>query len=350
MDKVSLDFVVYILRGQPFTIAHFKTISHALELSKKVIVVIGSYRSPRTIKNPWNFEEREKMVKSCFKNEIDRLIFVKLRDFTYDDNTWFTALQKNITEISEITKDSKIKLIGCFKDESSYYIKYFPQWGTPIIQQLLHVNNKIINATDVRELLFETEINWKKIQSLCPTQVLPFLLEFTKTEIYSKLKNEFEFIKKYQKSWENSPYPPMFVTTDAVVVKSCHVLVIKRKINPGKGCYALPGGFLHVNQNIEDSMLRELKEETKIDIDKIVLQRCIKKSHVFDHPKRSLRGRTITHAFLVVLNSDGILPKVKGDDDALEAKWLSFNDVVLEEENFFEDHFHIIQYFINQKF
>ena len=71
--------------------------------------------------------------------------------------------------------------------------------------------------------------------------------------------------------------------------------------------------------------------------------------HVFDHPKRSMRGRTITHAFLFNLDDYKTpLPQVVGNDDALEAIWMPFNDVQLNEEMFFEDHIHIINHFINR--
>jgi bifunctional NMN adenylyltransferase/nudix hydrolase len=158
------------------------------------------------------------------------------------------------------------------------------------------------------------------------------------------LYDEYRHVIDYKAMWSSAPFPPMFVTTDAVVIKSGHVLVVRRRGQPGKGLLALPGGFLREDEKVVDGCIRELKEETRIGIPKDELMKRIKGQKVFDHPSRSLRGRTITHAFEIDLGA-GALPKVKGDDDAEKAFWMPLRDVMRCEEEFFEDHFHIINYF-----
>jgi bifunctional NMN adenylyltransferase/nudix hydrolase len=111
--------------------------------------------------------------------------------------------------------------------------------------------------------------------------------------------------------------------------------------------YALPGGFLSPDTSIFESALREVKEETKLHVSN--LASCLVSEHVFDHPRRSARGRTVTHGFFFELNGGGPLPTVKGGDDAAEALWVPLNDLTLLEENFFEDHLHIIQHFLTHK-
>ena len=137
------------------------------------------------------------------------------------------------------------------------------------------------------------------------------------------------------------------MTVDAIVIKSGHILVVSRKFNPGKGLLALPGGFINKNERLKDSVLRELKEETGIKINIPDLKKCIVDSEVFDEPLRSARGRTITHAFLFDLGV-GDLPKVNGDDDAEKAFWLPVSEFYTLEDKFFEDHYHIIRYFISK--
>ena len=134
------------------------------------------------------------------------------------------------------------------------------------------------------------------------------------------------------------------MTVDAVVVQSGHILLVKRGDMPGKGQLALPGGFLNQNETMLDGAIRELKEETKIKVPVPVLKGSIKESKTFDAPNRSSRGRTITQAFFIDLGV-GELPKVKGADDAEKAFWVPFNEV--KQEKMFEDHFHIIDNFIN---
>ena len=170
---------------------------------------------------------------------------------------------------------------------------------------------------------------------------------FFNTEDFKNLKEGFDFIKKYKESWAVAPYPPVFVTVDAVVTKSGHVLVVKRKINPGIGLYALPGGYVKADELIETAALRELREETRIKIHPEELKKRIVDKEVFDYPNRSLRGRTITHAFHIDLGV-GELPDIShsGGDDAGSAQWMSLSDVILNEDKFFEDHVSIINRFV----
>ena len=157
----------------------------------------------------------------------------------------------------------------------------------------------------------------------------------------------FSSLEKYKEMWNSSPFPPVFVTVDAVVIKSGHVLVVRRRGYPGKGLLALPGGFINESEFLVDACVRELKEETQIKLPKDELKKRIIDQHVFDHPGRSLRGRTITHAFCFDLGK-GDLPKVKGDDDAEKAFWMPLRDVFTQEEKFFEDHCHILSYFVKK--
>jgi bifunctional NMN adenylyltransferase/nudix hydrolase len=158
------------------------------------------------------------------------------------------------------------------------------------------------------------------------------------------LLQEYHMVKKYKESWKAAPFPPTFMTVDAVVVQSGHILLVKRGDMPGKGLWALPGGFLNQEETMLDGAIRELKEETKIKVPVPVLKGSIKGSKTFDAPNRSARGRTITQAFHFDLGV-GELPKVKGSDDAEKAFWVPFNQV--KQEKMFEDHFHIIDNFIN---
>ena len=96
-----------------------------------------------------------------------------------------------------------------------------------------------------------------------------------------------------------------------------------------------------------EGMLRELKEETRLKVPLPVLRGSIVESHVFDAPGRSLRGRTITHAYFIQL-SGGELPAVKGSDDAQKAWWMSLADLYAQEEQIYEDHFQIIQHFVSK--
>ena len=99
------------------------------------------------------------------------------------------------------------------------------------------------------------------------------------------------------------------------------------------------------NETIEDSAFRELKEETRILVPKDTLKRYSIDQRAFDHPQRSLRGRTVTHAYCIKLPDGGELPGVKGSDDAEHALWVPLADLYVRETEFYEDHLHIIEWF-----
>jgi len=345
----KLKYSAFILRGQPFHNAHKQIIENALQESHKVIVLIGSYRSSITIKNPWNYEVRSDFIRGSFSiKDMSRIIICPIRDYLYSKHTWITSVQNTIA--SQIDSDD-VTLYGHFKDDSSYYLNMFPQWKLKTQPEFKYERESdkttfIYDGTLIRDLMFEQDKSWKLF---VPEHVAFVLEQYMLTEEFRILQKEYEYIRKYKSSWQKAPYPPTFVTTDAVVVQSGHILLVKRKTEPGKGYFALPGGFLNQKETIEQCTIRELKEETKIDVPSVVLGNCIKETHVFDHPLRSLRGRTITHASLIELDPMKSLPKVKGDDDAEKAFWMPFNELVLHEEKFFDDHIHIIGYFLNGK-
>lgn len=66
---------------------------------------------------------------------------------------------------------------------------------------------------------------------------------------------------------------------------------------------------------------------------------------VFDHPDRSQRGRTITHAHYFDLG-DAPFPAVRADDDAMQVEWVPVEKLAAMEEEFFEDHFHMLDHFL----
>ncbi len=331
-------FGIYIGRFQPCHNGHLKTIGLALSKVEQLIIVLGSHRVAMDIRNPWSTAERADLINQCLSPaQQARVTFLPMRDWLYSDNLWLTAIQQ---QVCEITGDStSIAIFGHHKDSSSYYLDLFPQWD------FIETGNYAgLNSTNIRTTYFDGQEY--SIESV-PPLVHQFLQSFLTADRYQVLCQEYQFIKKYQQIWSVAPYPPIFVTTDAVVVQSGHVLVVRRKASPGKGLIALPGGFLQPDETIVDGMLRELKEETRLKVPTAVLRGSIVDSYVFDNPGRSLRGRTITHAYFIQLKS-GELPPVKGSDDAEKAWWMSLADLYAHEDHIYEDHFQIIQHFVSK--
>jgi bifunctional NMN adenylyltransferase/nudix hydrolase len=339
---MKYDALVFIGRFQPFHNGHRAVVEAAIKQAKEVIVVVGSSFASRNIRNPFTFEERRQMIKSVFPDNNVKVVPVS--DYPYDDNKWVRAVQNVVHGALKWSADPiRIGLIGHEKDGSSYYLKIFKPlgWGNVSVP-----NVDEINATNIRNYGFENK-TFRGIDSekLLPKSVFTQLLSFQASPWFSNLITEFDMIRKYKAAWKAAPFPPTFMTVDAVVVQSGHILLVKRGDMPGKGLWALPGGFLNQGETMLDGALRELKEETKIKVPLPVLTGSIKDSKTFDAPNRSQRGRTITQAFYIDLGFAESLPKVKGSDDAEKAFWVPFHEV--KQELMFEDHFHIIDHFIN---
>ena len=330
------DALVFIGRFQPFHNGHKAVIEQALSLAKEVVIVVGSSFSARTIRNPFTFAERKAMIKGVFPT--DRVKVVPISDYPLDDDKWIAAVQAVVDTAVPRARD--IGLIGHSKDSSSYYLNIFREWKNHI-----EVDNvEGLNATDIRNnFLKSSNMVWAGSNNV-PESVNKWLLD--NFEAFDTLRAEYKMIQNYKESWKSAPFPPIFVTTDAVVVQSGHVLLIERGRAPGKGLLALPGGFLNPNESIETGMIRELHEETKIKLQPQVLRGSIVNRIVVDNPDRDPRGRTITHAFHIKLKDQQDLPQVKGSDDAAKAQWYTFAEVLKLRNKFFNDHFHILAHFL----
>jgi len=169
-------------------------------------------------------------------------------------------------------------------------------------------------------------------------------------------KEEKEHVEEFKKSWEGSPYPPIFVTADALVTCGDKILVIRRGGVLGKGKLAMPGGFVEHNEELIDAAVRELSEETQLNFldtwSSLDLSACEKV--VVDEVGRDPRGRFITHVFHFTVNELNIFELEKtvvGSDDAMEAFWITKKDFLNQytKDDFFLDHYKIIDYFLSEE-
>lgn len=344
MNRDNFDFLVFIGRFQPFHKGHLAVIQQGLDRAQQMIILCGSAHQPPSLRNPWSVQEREQMIRATLSPEDNaRIHIVPLMDSVYNDEIWVRNVQATVSGL--VTAHHKkphiaprVGLIGHGKDRSAYYLNLFPQWGAVAV-----VNFENIDATAIRNAFFGANTVTEKATELLPAGVQHYLQHYKDSDGYRNLHGEHEFVQRYKQAWTTAPYAPTFVTVDAVVVQSGHVLLVERKARPGMGLMALPGGFLDGGERLLDACLRELREETKLKIPAPVLKGSIKKQHVFDDPYRSARGRTLTHAFYIELEPNQALPKVKGGDDAKYARWVALAD--LDPSTMFEDHYFIIQYF-----
>jgi 8-oxo-dGTP diphosphatase len=117
-------------------------------------------------------------------------------------------------------------------------------------------------------------------------------------------------------------YPRPAVTADIAVLRLEEVpeiLLIQRKAYPLKDMWALPGGFMEMEESLEEAARRELVEETGIKAGELI------RFDTYDKPGRDPRGRTITQVFVMIWKEEMGLPKA--GSDAAELRWFPLNEL-----------------------
>lgn len=362
MESKEFDLLVFIGKMRPFHKGHKHVIDTGLAKAHNVLVLVGSANRPRTPELPWTAEEVEGMIRSVYPIDTEdggRITIEPLDDWMHDnDFHWTIDVQRKVKAASESIlalrghegPKLRIGLIGYSKDRTSYYLKKFPQWGSIDVGPFRH-KGKVLNATDIRTQYFQAPGTVTFAQDpVLDRGVLNYLNLWTMRngDLVRDLQASVQFSSDYKADFrfvgeKASKLDPTHTTTDAVVIQSGHVLLIRRKFLPGKGLWALPGGFLKKhNEYIREGVTRELKEETKLGLTSGVLNLAFRFKLVFSDPNRGdSRGRIITHAYLYLLNDRRELPAIEASDDADRAEWVPLGD--LDPRFLYSDHYWIIQ-------
>jgi len=405
MAMKRYDLAVIIGRFQPIHNGHIPVFKKAVEIADSFVCVIGSANKPSTSKNPFSADERIKMIDDVLYDvlgsDYGNHTFVSVEDTFYMEQEWFrrvkrevascvddildykrsllkdaiegvkAELEKEFGEVTDHVMDNYLHLHGAFthvsqkiknyrdlieesnscrvcvlgheKDESSYYLNHFASWDLVDIGAWVGDSNNDhpISATDIRDLWFSGKLSFAK-SNLHP-KTYNTLLEWDQNH-YEDLREEWEFIKDYKEKTQVGPFPVQFLTTDAVVIHGDEILMIRRGEAPGKGLWALPGGFKGKDERFFDSCIRELKEETKIAVPEKVLRGSVKEEKMFDYPGRSSRGTTVSMVYSFVLDPTQSRPRVKGGDDAVVAWWFPLDKILEMRDEIFEDHLDMIEY------
>lgn len=345
MPAKKYDFLIFIGRFQPFHLGHLALVEEGLQQAERIIVLCGSARQARSFRSPWNPEERERMIRGALSPEDNnRVHIVGVADHRYNENAWLREVQGKVNQVvSQCGRSSgeslNLALASQAGEEPGNYSTYFPTWKQVKLDVVTNVSGSAIRQA----MLEATDANKASVavSQALPPNVAEDVVTFLDKPIWHAIVEERQYIAQYQRTWSVAPYAPTFVTVDALVVQSGHILVVERKGPPGKGLLALPGGFVDPEETLLNACLRELKEETCLDVCASTPGGTVKNPQVFDDPHRSARGRTITHVFFIELPAGPSLPKVRGSDDARRAFWLPLAE--LESECFFEDHYCIIE-------
>jgi bifunctional NMN adenylyltransferase/nudix hydrolase len=269
-----------------------------------------------------------------------------LRDHPYVVARWQAEIQRCLAEFTAdgTGPDAGVVLLGLEQDPSGY--------GLDLLPQLARVDTGWEGAAD-RSAAARLRSGYLEGRRDFREQVADgagaWLESFMATSAFADLAREQAFIRKFKDSWKGSPYPPTFNTADALVVASGQVLLVLRGGFPGHGLLALPGGYLNQEETLLECALRELGEETGLEVEARELRAGLIAQRTFDHPERSDRSRIITEAFAIRLETGGAgrLPGIyaQGGDDAKGALWIPLDECEGQAERFFEDHLAILEAF-----
>jgi bifunctional NMN adenylyltransferase/nudix hydrolase len=288
-------------RFQPLTRAQEAWLAQALASASRVAIGLIGADEARSARYPLTAEERMEMISRALPvSENARISFVPLRAYAEPG-------------------EHQASLTHAFGSGLEWSFQEGPSG----------------DETEIWQAFYEGKPDFR--EQVSPA-VWRFLDGWRDTPPFADMQEEHRAIQVGRKRWGTGP----FVTLDALVVAQGHVLLVRRGRCPGKGLFALPGGFLEPDEFLLEGALRELREETGLHLRNQA--HALKGVRVFDHPGRSQRGRTITHVHHFELRSP-TLPEVQGADDAAEAQWIPLPDISKMERVFFEDHHHILTRF-----
>lgn len=333
---MSQSVALIIGRWQILQRGHETLLRTALACAPKVIVVIGSAHRARDAHNPFSWQERQQQFEAILTaEERQRVDFLPVRDY-YDDQRWTDAVRAGVAKLA---KGADITLVGFKKDHTSAYLDLFPGW------QFVEVESQLqISASDLRSIYFEASSMHAAltvIGNYVSRGVKEYLEAWSHLPAYRFCAAEHRAVAEYRTRYT----APFYLTADSLITANDHVLLIKRGGTIGHGLWALPGGFLEPRERFYHAAIRELAEETGLNPIASRMMTALLGEAVFDHPGRSPRGRIITMAFHFDLSGSS-LPEVQGQDDASHARWIPRAQLPELEEQLFEDHACILDYFL----
>lgn len=331
---------------QPLHRHELGLIQAALRHAHRVVVVLAGAWLARSPAHPLGWSERADLIRASLPpRDAERLRFLPLRELG-DAGRNAQALRDGVAHLSGEAPDSVLRVLPKGLPEA-------PWWQAMAAAPSLQVDpvegSPWPDEAALRDLWFNADSPSRGLGRLA-AQLAPDTLkalgDLVDNARYEALRAEWRTLRQQREAWAVAPYPPVFVTVDAVVRCAGHVLLIRRDRHPGAGLLALPGGFLEQQDTLLESALREVQEETRLELPQADWRATLQGVAVFDAPGRSQRGRTITHAHFFDLGARP-LPAVSGDDDAREALWVAQPDLAGLEEQFFDDHFVVLDHFLN---
>ena len=343
MNPPPPQWAACIGRFQLFHNAQLALIREGLRLAPRCAVLVGSAHQARSPRNPFTWQERAEAIRLALEDEEKaRVDFLPLRD-TWDPERWVRQVRAADGTVDRIRPHAASSSWATARIRPASTCWIFPAGRCTTWAGSARCTARPCAppCTPAGRWRRRSPPSRARCRRPCSTSCvrgrrLPFL---------PRLRQEWAELALEHDKWAMAPYPPVFVTVDAVVRIGDEVLLIRRGRAPGKGLLALPGGFIEQRETAWQSAVRELEEETGFSLLPSEMEHACKAMRIFDHPDRSQRGRVITHAFHFDFGQR-LRPEIAGSDDAAEARWVPIAELPALEEQFHDDHFHILDAFL----
>jgi len=342
----TYDYAVVIGRFSPCDNGHVERLSHIGGLARRVLVLIAAADKARESRLPWTADEREDLLRAGLGEVADGFVFGRVGDHPYDPQGFAAEVTGHLGALAG-GNTGRVCVVSRAVDVRPDALGALPVDWTRITPPAGPNRAAMLDAVYGDDAAFAT------LGAEVPAAVFEQLTSFRATEVFAAMAAEHHYVEAYIKSWEVAPYPVIFVTTDILAIQADpdgvpHILLVRRGGIPGKGQWAMPGGYLNPDEPLAEGALRELREETGLAVSDAELKACLQGVHVFSDPERSSRGRVITHTHHFVLPA-GALPVVQGGDDAEHAVWLPLGALAPLRDQFFEDHYAMIEYILERE-
>ena len=327
--EVRADVAVCIARLQPPQQHHVEALCALATQYRAVWLICGGVTQAPSVFNPWSLDERCALLAAAMPAHAMPTL-LPVADCWYDDQRWAAAVRAALAAAG-VAASQAVDVFALERAGPAFYGACFPGWRACALPAGLAPFDPTLN-----ERVLDAGAGTAAAAAV-PAAGRAALMATLGDDLRAALREEYAFLAQYRAAWHAAPFPPVFVTVDALVTHGDRVLVIRRGRRPGQGLLALPGGFIDPDEALADSALRELREETGL----VLPASACRAVRVFDHPLRSLRGRTITHLHRYELPSAQPAPAVLAGDDAAEALWLPLTEA--HPQAFFEDHYAMLQ-------
>lgn len=305
---------VLIGRFQPFHLGHLDLAREGLSISGRLLVVLGSSGAPSDLRNPWDVQEREAMIRRCLPGAD--LAFAGVPDSAYDLEDWVARVTRSVE--SACHPGERPVLVGHSKDETSFYLRHFPRWDYrefPLFREGL-------GATQLRKRYLQAGAG--AVADRVPPGVADWLRGWQDSAGYLRLQEDARAVEAL---------PGEALREELLVcLDDAGCLVRCRRAAPGSGFLELPGGL--VAPGADPDALRDRLREV------LAPEAVIFGQTLFDGPGRDVRGKVASRVTLY--RTAGTIPVPEGCVRVPADAWDTLR------ERFFGDHGRILGYAVGK--